>query len=822
VTKPVTKKRAAAGAKPVRSRKKKPSETGESVVAVDELETPEEETGPRGAARKGGPRSLVIVESPSKAKTLTKFLGRGFTVMACNGHVMDLPTSKLGVDIENDFKPEYVAIRGKKKILDDLKKKAREVDIVYMAPDPDREGEAIAWHLQNWLGREGGTLRRLTFNEITERAVKDSLNHARDIDENLVNAQQARRILDRLVGYKVSPLLWNILRYGLSAGRVQSVALRLIVDREKEIRAFVAVEYWTIEARLAVPGSPASPKLPEPEDGQESAGTPPLGPGEFWARLLKVGEEKPELADGTTAGLLVESLRGRPFQVQEVKKRERRKNPAAPFITSTLQQEAFKKHRFSSQKTMVLAQQLYEGIDLGEGPVGLITYMRTDSTRISQEAIDAVRGMIRGAYGERYLPETPRIFPTKKAAQDAHEAVRPSEVDRTPDSLARYLSPDLTKLYNLIWNRFVASQMTPAVYETTSVDSKVERDSGPPVFFRASGTVTVFDGFTRLWASLDEEEDEPTLPPLSEGQPIEDRGVEANQHFTEPPPRFTEATLVKSLEENGIGRPSTYATIVSTILTRDYVLRDRGKLTPTELGMTVTELLVKTFPDIFNVDFTARMEDDLDRIETGEEEWHSVIREFWDPFAADLTRAEGQKEELKKGLQEETDIICPKCGEETGSKMIKKYGRNGIFLACPRYPDCKATQPYDQAEVETTDEVCEKCGGPMAVKRGRFGRFLACTKYPDCKNTKPYRIGVPCPEKDCGGQLSEKRSKMGKMFYGCDRWPDCNFATWDRPVPVECPQCGNPFMSQKESKSKGPFLRCPKCKAEAASGETAD
>ncbi|HEX7879694.1 MAG TPA: type I DNA topoisomerase, partial [Candidatus Eisenbacteria bacterium] len=794
-----TAKKSAVKAAPKTARRKKGAPDAESAVALEELEdayeTDGDEPDAEGVAErpagKRSPRHLVIVESPSKAKTLTKFLGRGFTVMASNGHIMDLPTSKLGVDIENDFQPEYVAIRGKKKILDDLKKKAREVDVVYMAPDPDREGEAIAWHLRNWLGKANGTLRRLTFNEITERAVKDSLNHAREIDENLVNAQQARRVLDRLVGYKVSPLLWNILRYGLSAGRVQSVALRIICDREKEIRAFNAVEYWTIEARLAAPGSPPSPPIPEPEaqaqyvvGTEEKAPVAPLGPGEFYARLIKVGDEKPELTDGTTATSLVESLQGRPFTVTEVKKRERRKNPAPPFITSTLQQDAFKKHRYSSQKTMVLAQQLYEGIDLGEGPVGLITYMRTDSTRIAQEALDAVRGHIRSSYGDRYLPETARTFPTKKAAQDAHEAVRPSEVDRTPESLARYLQPDLLKLYTLIWNRFVASQMTPAVYETTSVDIRVDRAAGDPVTFRASGTVPIFDGFTRLWASLDEEEEEPTLPALEEGTRVEDRGVVPSQHFTEPPPRFTEATLVKALEENGIGRPSTYATIVSTILTRDYVLRDRGKLTPTELGMTVTDLLIKTFPDIFNVDFTAQMENELDRIETGEEEWHSVIKGFWDPFASDLTKAEGQKAELKAGLQEETDILCPKCGEETGSKMIKKYGRNGIFLACPRYPDCKATQPYDQAEVETTDEVCEKCSGPMVVKRGRFGRFLACSNYPDCKSTRPYRIGVPCPEKDCGGQLSEKRSKRGKMFYGCDRWPECNFATWDRPVPV--------------------------------------
>jgi DNA topoisomerase-1 len=817
VAKPATKKAAKAPAPDAPAAKKRTKPAADSVAP-----------SPGGATR-----SLVIVESPSKAKTLTKFLGRGFTVMASNGHIMDLPTSKLGVDIENDFEPEYVTIRGKKKILDDLKKKAKEVDVIYMAPDPDREGEAIAWHLQNTLERANGALRRLTFNEITERAVKDSLNHAREIDQNLVDAQQARRVLDRLVGYKVSPLLWTILRYGLSAGRVQSVALRIICDRELEIRAFVPEEYWTIEARLAAPGSPkaepvvtvdAADGAAADADGEEPARAKPrLGPGEFIARLQKVGDEKAELTRGDEAHRLVESLAGRPFTVVEVKKRERRRNPAPPFITSTLQQEGFKKHRFSSQKTMVLAQQLYEGIDLGEGPVGLITYMRTDSTRIADEAMSAVRDLVRNEYGDRYLPESPRVFPTKKAAQDAHEAVRPSDVNRTPAQLARHLQPDLLKLYTLIWNRFVASQMTPAVYETTSVDIRVEpAGGGPAALFRASGTVPVFDGFTRLWASADEEDDEPTLPPLEEGMIVEDRGVTPSQHFTEPPPRYTEATLVKALEENGIGRPSTYATIVSTILNRDYVNRDRGKLVPTELGMTVTGLLIRTFPDIFNVDFTARMEDELDRIETGEESWRKVVRDLWDPFSADLSRAEKQKDELKKGVQVETDILCPKCGAETGALMIKKYGRNGTFLACPRYPECKGTMPLDSSESETTDEVCDKCGGPMAVKRGRYGRFLACSSYPDCKNTKPYRIGVPCPKPDCGGQLSEKRSKRGKMFYGCDRWPDCDFATWDRPVAVECPQCGNPFMSQKESKTKGAYLRCPNCKAEVTSGESAD
>jgi DNA topoisomerase-1 len=759
--------------------------------------------GAAPVARNGG-RNLVIVESPSKAKTLMKFLGRGYTVMASNGHIMDLPTSKLGVDIENDFEPEYVTIRGKLKILKDLKARSKDADTIYMAPDPDREGEAIAWHLARYLKGNGTTIRRLTFNEITERAVKEAMNHPRDIDENLVNAQQARRVLDRLVGYKVSPLLWTILRYGLSAGRVQSVALRILCEREKEVRAFVPVEYWTIDALLANDGG-----------------------SEFTARLQKIGDEKIDLTTGEAAASIVEALRARPFQVDTVKKQQRRKQPSPPFITSTLQQEAFKKLRYSSQKTMVLAQQLYEGIDLGEGPMGLITYMRTDSTRIAGEAIDAVRGLVRERYGDNYLPEAPRLFPSKKGAQDAHEAIRPTDVTYSPDRLQKHLSPELHRLYVMIWNRFVASQMTPAVYETTSVDivalaGKGEVSGGaPPVgdaWFRASGTVPVFDGFTRLWTSSEDEDQEPKLPALSDGEKLLARDILPGQHFTEPPPRYTEATLVKALEENGIGRPSTYATIVSTIINRDYVVRDRGKLTPTELGMTVTDLLVKTFPDIFNVDFTARMEDELDKIEVGEDEWHKVIKDFWDPFSSDLLKAENQKDDLKKGVQEVTDFDCPKCA----AKMIKKYGRNGVFLACPNYPECKTTRPFEQSEIEETDEVCEKCGSKMAVKRGRYGRFLACSQYPDCKNAKPFKIGVPCPEPNCPGSLVEKRSKRGKIFYGCDQYPKCNFATWDRPVQVECPQCGNPFMSQKESKTKGQFLKCPKCKAEVVAAESAE
>jgi DNA topoisomerase-1 len=736
------------------------------------------------AARKG--KSLVIVESPAKARTIGKYLGPGFEVRASNGHVRDLPKSKLGVDIEHGFLPSYILIKGKAKILKDLKQSARQASTIYLAPDPDREGEAIAWHLAETLGNgSDDRIQRLAFYEITKRGILSALEAPRAIDMNKVHAQQARRVLDRLVGYQVSPFLWKTVRYGLSAGRVQSVALRLICEREDEVRAFVPREYWTLDADLATA-----------KDER------------FRARVQKRDGEKVALENEAQAKQAAAELSKQSFRVAGVRTQEKRRNPLPPFITSTLQQESFQRLRFSAQKTMVVAQQLYEGIEVGaEGATGLITYMRTDSTRISPEALAEVRDFIQVTFGPDYLPPEARTFRSRETSQDAHEAIRPTSVARTPASMKRHLEPDQHRLYELIWQRFVASQMNPALVLTTTADI-----AAGPYLLRASGSRIKFDGFTRAYQSALIEETGPEaskLPALQEGDALKQLGVLPEQHFTEPPPRYTEASLVKTLEEKGIGRPSTYATIVGTILTRDYVLRDRGKLTPTELGMTVWKLLARMFGDVFEVEFTAKMERELDRVETGKDAWDHVVANFYAPFRKDLTEADSQRESLKASLAEESDRECPKCG----SKMVKRYGRNGPFLACPRYPECKTTMPVeeDAGSAEVSTQPCPLCESPMRVRSGRFGKFLACTRYPECKGTRPLGLGVPCP--DCGtGELVERRTRRGKAFFGCSRYPECKFGIWDRPLKQPCPSCAYPIMVQKQTKTKGDYLQCPKCK----------
>jgi len=740
-------------------------------------------TAPR-AEREG--KSLVIVESPAKARTIGKYLGPGFEVRASNGHVRDLPKSKLGVDIEHGFQPSYILIKGKAKILKDLKQSARQASTIYLAPDPDREGEAIAWHLAETLGNgSDDRIQRLAFYEITKRGILSALEAPRAIDMNKVHAQQARRVLDRLVGYQVSPFLWKTVRYGLSAGRVQSVALRLICEREEEVRAFVPREYWTIDADLATA-----------KDER------------FRARVQKKAGEKFSLENEAQAKAAAAELQKESFRVTGVRTQEKRRNPLPPFITSTLQQESFQRLRFSAQKTMVVAQQLYEGIEVGaEGATGLITYMRTDSTRTSPEALAEVRDFIQVTFGPEYLPPEARTFRSRETSQDAHEAIRPTSVARTPASMKRHLEPDQHRLYELIWQRFVASQMNPALVLTTTADT-----AAGPYLLRASGSRIKFDGFTRAYQSALIEETGPEaskLPALQEGDGLKQLGILPEQHFTEPPPRYTEASLVKTLEEKGIGRPSTYATIVGTILTRDYVLRDRGKLTPTELGMTVWKLLARMFGDVFEVEFTAKMERELDRVETGKDAWDHVVANFYAPFRKDLTEADSQRESLKASLAEESDRECPKCG----SKMVKRYGRNGPFLACPRYPECKTTMPVEE-EAETgpaPTQPCPLCESPMRVRSGRFGKFLACSRYPECKGTRPLGLGVPCP--DCGtGELVERRTRRGKAFFGCSRYPECKFGIWDRPLKQPCPSCAYPIMVQKQTKTKGDYLQCPKCK----------
>jgi DNA topoisomerase I len=752
----------------------------------------------RPTARPAGGRNLVIVESPAKARTIAKYLGAGYEVKASNGHVRDLPKSKLGVDVEKGFSPSYVLIKGKAKIIKDLKASAKNAALIYLAPDPDREGEAIAWHLAETLvdDRERGRIRRLAFYEITKRGIEEALTHPREIDMPKVEAQQARRILDRLVGYQVSPFLWKTVRYGLSAGRVQSVALRLICEREDEINAFVPREYWTLDADLETPKGEA-----------------------FRARVQKKNGEKYAIAAEAEAKADAAALARESFAVSGVRTQEKKRNPLPPFITSTLQQDAFRRHRYSAQRTMVIAQQLYEGIDLGaEGSTGLITYMRTDSTRVSSDALTEVREFIQSQYGDGYLPPEARVYRSRETSQDAHEAVRPTSVARTPAQMKRHLDPDQAKLYELIWQRFVASQMNPALVLTTTADI-----TAGPFLLRASGSRVKFDGFARAYqvALIEASPADPEakaagsearrLPALEQGDALKLITTLPEQHFTEPPPHYTEATLVKTLEEKGIGRPSTYATIVGTILSRDYVQRDRGKLTPTDLGMTVWKLLATTFADVFDVEFTAKLEERLDKVETGKDPWLEVVEEFYGPFRKDLASAESRQEQVKASLIQETETPCPKCG----SMMIKKFGRSGPFLACPRYPECKTTLPVDEEGMptEAPTQTCPQCNGAMRVRSGRFGKFLACSRYPDCKGTRPFTLQIACPE--CGeGELVERRTRRAKVFYGCSRYPDCTFAMWDRPIKEKCPSCASPIMVQKRSKTKGDYLQCPKCKTQ--------
>lgn len=756
------------------------------------------------------PKSLVIVESPSKAKTLKKYLGRNFNVVASVGHVKDLPKSQFGVDIEKNFRPRYVIIRGKKKVLDEIKKAAQVADKVYLAPDPDREGEAIAWHIAEELNGKKDKIYRVLFNEITERAVKRALTQPGKIDLKKVNAQQARRILDRIVGYKISPLLWEKVRRGLSAGRVQSVAVRLVCEREKEIQAFVPEEYWSITAKLSG-----------------------INPPPFEAKLHSVGGETVKISTEAEANQRVQALQGLSYLVRKIERKEKKRNPPAPFTTSKLQQDAVRKLKFTAKKTMMLAQQLYEGVEIGEeGPVGLITYMRTDSTRIAPEAQEEARRYIQSQYGPDYLPDQPNVYKNKKGAQDAHEAIRPTSVLRDPEGLKRFLQRDQYHLYKLIWNRFMASQMTPALLEVTRVDI-----AAGEYLFRATGTVTKFPGFMSVYvegqdngvAKTDstqrngdavkgsEEESESTvasLPPLQEGERLELIGLEPKQHFTQPPPRYNEALLIKELEEKGIGRPSTYHTIISTIQDRKYVEKIEGRFRPTDLGEIVNELLITHFPDVLNVEFTARMEEELDEIEEGDKQWVETVREFYEPFNKRLEKAQHEMRDLKRE-EVPTDIVCDRCGKP----MVIRWGKNGRFLACTGYPDCKNTKEFvedDSGEISvvqresTLSEVCERCGSPMVIKTGRFGRFAACSKYPECKFTKALSTGVKCPRPGCGGDLTEKRTKKGKVFFACSRYPECDHALWDRPLPKPCPQCQHPFLVEKyDRKIRTTRIQCP-------------
>ena len=789
-------------------------------------------------------KALVVVESPAKAKTINKYLGRNYKVVASMGHVRDLPKSKLGVDVEDGFEPSYEVIASRKKVLKELKDAAKDASEIFVATDPDREGEAIGWHLAEELGSGNRKkIRRLMFNEITKKGVLAALEHPTQINKQMVDAQQARRVLDRLVGYKISPLLWDKVRRGLSAGRVQSVALKLVVDREREIDRFISEEYWNITAHLAGPVPP-----------------------EFDAKLLKRDGANIKVGNKEEADAALADLRKATWIVNSVTTKERKKGAVPPFITSKLQQAA----RFPVKKTMMIAQQLYEGIELpGEGAVGLITYMRTDSTRVADQALTEVREFIGTRYGADFVPEKPIFYRAKKDAQDAHEAIRPTSMKYHPDEIRGNLTPDQYYLYKLIWNRFVASQMPPATFDETTVD--IDADN---YMFRVKGSVPKFAGWMAVYnqelvadrtegpgpdaVTAEDEEGSSVLPALAEGDRLDLKELKPEQKFTQPPPRYSEATLVKAMEENGIGRPSTYASIISVIQARDYVNKIEARFKPTMLGMMLVEkLLSPAFDDILDVEYTRNLEEDLDKIEEGQEDYESTLSSFYKKFAKDLKRAAKEMVNLKEGVEPTPPIVCDKCGKP----MVIKAGRFGLFLACSGYPDCENTRELETPEPGAEGEIeenCENCGKPMAVKRGRFGQFLACTGYPECKTTrklistkqgltaaKPDQLldekcpkcesflvlkhgrfgeftacsnypackyvkqkttGVLCP-KD-GGDIVERKSRRGKVFFGCANYPDCDFTLWNRPVAEKCPDCGAPYLVEKVTKRHGRQLVC--------------
>jgi len=746
-------------------------------------------------------KKLIVVESPTKTKTLSKFLGRDYEIAATKGHILDLPPKKLGVDPEDGFSLQYEVIDGKKAVIKSLQSAAAKAEIIYLAPDPDREGEAIAWHVAQELKRVKCPIKRATFNEITKSAVLRGLETAGELDVKKFNAQQARRVLDRLVGYMVSPFLWKAVCKGLSAGRVQSVALRLVCEREEAIRAFTPQEYWSITAEL----------------GKATKDS-------FAAELARIDGEKISLSNEASAAQIVELLspekeqgRSAVFSVIEISKQKKAKHPFPPYITSTLQQDAARRLRFSPKKTMMVAQELYEGVEMGDkGSVGLITYMRTDSVRVAAEATAEARKLIETTYGKPYRPDTPRAYKTKGRSQDAHEAIRPTYFDLSPDKVKGYLSRDQHRLYELIWQRFIASQMSSASVLRTTITVNATNPVHAPgrVFeFKAGDETIVFDGFLRVYQDLPEENgngEKPTkLPELNEGEKLNCYTLRPEQHFTKPPARFTEAMLVRELESNGIGRPSTYAQIIATILARNYVTLDKRALAPSELGETVNRVLVQSFPDVFNVKFTARMEEELDKIEEGEDDWKDVLQDFYTPFQKSLKKVQAKAGEIKASTQDASDQVCEKCG----SPMVVKWSKTGRFLACSGYPECRNTKPLANGEpAPETTEKCEKCGSPMVMRVGRFGPFLACSAYPECKTTKALSTGVKCPQPGCSGHLVQRRSKKGKVFFSCSCYPKCTYATWDKPVDQKCPACNHAFMVEKNTKARGVHRQCPACK----------
>jgi len=763
---------------------------------------------------------LVVVESPTKVKALKKYLGKDYEVLASKGHVKDLPGRSLGVDLEHDFEPQYVTIPGKEKILKDIMVAAKNAEAVFLAPDPDREGEAIAWHIASEIGKPKEQVQRVLIQEITKKGVQDAISHPGELDLNKYESQQARRILDRLVGYQISPLLWKKVKRGLSAGRVQSVAVRLICEREAEIRKFRPDEYWTVDAQLDAASPPTVLARLMAVDGQ------------------KIGKDYRVQAEAEATAIR-QRIEGGQILVKSVQQRERKKNPVPPFTTSKLQQEAYRKLGFNVKRTMSVAQSLYEGVDVeGEGPVGLITYMRTDSTRLSDESVAAAREFIKTKYGEDFAPDKAVQYRSKKSAQDAHEAIRPTSLDYAPERVASILSKDQLSLYRLIWNRFIACQMKPAVYDQMSVD--FDADKGK-IGLRATGSRLIFKGFLEVYEEgqdeerrrADEDEGEAAgegegnmLPPLKEGEKVALKALNLEQHFTQPPPRFNESSLVKELDEKGIGRPSTYATILSTIVDRGYIKKADNRYEPTVLGEKVNELLVQSFPDILSVLFTAGMEETLDKVEEGTVRWRDILKDFYEPFAKQVKTAESGMRNVKAS-SEPTDIVCDRCE----SKFHIKWSSRGEFLGCSNYPKCRNTREFSRDpdgqiivnEPKYSGDQCPKCGKNMIVRSGRYGDYIACSDYPSCPTVKSPQSDVKCPEEGCSGHLVPRRTRTGKTFWGCTNYPGCQYAVWDKPINQACENCNFPLLTEKVTKRDGTRHICPSCKTqvEVASSEEA-